>query len=194
MWKNEFDKPKTEVPPTSPTPKSLDLTSWRLPTREELRNYFDDLKPNRKKRSKQHSPNRCILVVRTYLNTLDVYCYLKARFGAPNGFQTFIKNKNTSDNWIHWDFLLYAEGVIVHICGMTREIHFVIGEKLTDTDWYKLILAIKADYQRFGTEKSKVYETLQRWVRFPNKFIQIANLCAEHHEKIIDNMQGYSGF
>lgn len=123
-----------------------------------------------------------------------MYCYLKARFGIPNGFQNFLRNKNDSDNWIHWDFLLKANGEDVYICGLSREIHFLLTTKMTDEDWRDLILAIKADFGRVGKEKSSVLKGLERWVLFPNKFNQIAHVCADHHAAIIDNKGGFQPF
>jgi len=52
-------------------------------------------------------------------------CYLKARFGEPNGFQTFLR-RDSSDNWIHWDFNLKAAGEGIWIGGTYREVHFML--------------------------------------------------------------------
>jgi hypothetical protein len=114
-----------------------------------------------------------------------MYCYLKARFGDPNGFQTFLAGDH-SDNWIHWDYNLKAGNVNLIISGMSREIHFLISEKLTDIDWKNLILAIKSDFKRVGKEKSAVLKSLEKWVLFPNKFVEIARTCSYKHSFIAD--------
>ncbi|MER8447386.1 hypothetical protein NKH52_29875 [Mesorhizobium sp. M1066] len=49
-----------------------------------------DRKPKKKK-------GGAILAVRSRLRPVDIYCYLKARFGEPNGFQDFLR-KDDSDN------------------------------------------------------------------------------------------------
>jgi hypothetical protein len=124
-----------------------------------------------------------------------VYCYLKARFSKPNGFQTnVLRNKATSDNWIHWDYLLKAGDEDVYVCGTSRESNFTLSEHLTDENWRDLILGIKADYRRVGKEKTAVLKSLERWVIFPNKFIEVANVCADHHAEIVDNMGGFQVF
>jgi hypothetical protein len=117
-------------------------------------------------------------MVRHHLSPVDVYCYLKARFGEPNGFQNWLR-RDTSDNWIHWDYYLKAGDQDVYLCGMSREIHFLLSEKMTDENWRDLVLAVKADYGRVGREKSAILKSLEHWVTFPNKFVEIADIFAE---------------
>jgi hypothetical protein len=132
-------------------------------------------------------------MVRQHLSPVDVYCYLKARFGEPNGFQNWLR-QDTSDNWVHWDYYLKTAEQDVYLCGMSREVHFVLSEKMTDENWRDLVLAIKADYGRVGKEKSAVLKSLEHWVTFPNKFVEIADVCAELHAEIVDNVRGYQSY
>ena len=90
-----------------PKPKCLDVVSWRLPTKEELRVFMDRVLDKAKERDTEGHSKPSGLVVRHHLSPVDVYCYLKGRFGEPNGFQNFLR-RDTSDNLIHWDFTLRA--------------------------------------------------------------------------------------
>lgn len=38
------------------------------------------------------------------IKPIDLYCYLYAKFGSPNGLQNFLRN-NSSDNLIHWEWM-----------------------------------------------------------------------------------------
>jgi hypothetical protein len=172
----------------SAPPKCLDVQSWRVPTKEEMLKWLESMKPGSEKR-----PKPSALMVRQHLSPVDVYCYLKARFGEPNGFQNWLR-QDTSDNWIHWDYYLKADDQDVYLCGMSREIHLVLSEKMTDEGWRDLVFAIKADYGRVGMEKSVVLKSLEHWVTFPNKFVEIADICAELHAGIVDNMGGYQSY
>jgi hypothetical protein len=164
----------------------MHIEAWRLPTKAEMQAYIESLR-NRKERKPS------VLAVRQHLSPLDMYCYLKARFGKPNGFQTFLR-RDDSDNWIHWDFLLKAGVHDINISSTSREIHLVITERLTDDDWRDLISNIKADYKRVGKEKSAVLKSLEKWVVFPNKFFAIANLCADLHARILNNVGGFKSY
>jgi hypothetical protein len=162
----------------------LDVPSWRIPTKQELRRHFG--LPGALTKGRESRQRPAALVVRNHLSPLDVFCYLKARFGEPNGFQTFLR-ADDSDNWIHWDFALKTGGEDVWICGTSREIHLALSAQMTDEDWRDLILSVKADYKRVAREKSAVLKSLEQWVIFPNKYVEIAGVCADLHADIVDN-------
>jgi hypothetical protein len=168
-------------------PKCLDVASWRLPAKEELREFLE--RP-RTHTEKEYRNRPAVLAVRHYLSPADVYCYLKGRFGEPNGFQNFLRADH-SDNCIHWDFNLKAGDEDVYISGMSREIHILISVDMIDADWRDLILGVKADYQRVANERNTVFKSLERWVLFPNKYMEIASVCADLHADLVDNVGGY---
>jgi hypothetical protein len=166
----------------------VDVQSWRVPTKEEFLHYLKTRGPRSKGEPRRRKPSG--LVVRHHLSPLDVYCYLKARFGEPNGFQNVLRQEG-SDNWIHWDFLLKSGDDGVYICGMSREVHFLLSERMTDEQWRDLIEALKADYKRVGKEKGAILKAFERWVQFPNKFAEVADICAELHADIVDTIGGF---
>ena len=72
--------------------------------------------------------------------------------------------------------------------------HFLSPEPLGDEGWRKLLQAVKGDFARSGKAKSAVLKTLEKWVIFPNKFLQLANLCADLHAEIDVLVAGYVPF
>ena len=126
------------------------------------------------------------LIVRSRLKPVDVYAYLRARFGQPNGFQNVLR-RDDSDNWIHWDFNLKAGEVAVYIAGASREIHFMLQDDLTDREWQALILRLQGEFARFGREKSEMTRSFEKFVVFQNKYVSLAHVCAELHEQIVDS-------
>lgn len=157
-------------------PKCLNVPEWRTSTNKEAAEWYS---PNPLKGQRQ------LLIVRSKLRPVDVYCYLVARFGEPNGFQNFLR-RDDSDNWIHWDFSIKADDVNVYIAGTSRDVHIIVDEALSDEQWKDLILSIKQDYQRVGREKSTILRRLEKFVVFQNKYVAIAELCAELHAEITD--------
>src|ERR1700722_18577774 len=102
-------------------PDCLDVQTWRPTTPDEWRVYYD-----RKSITPRRRPKRaCSLFVRAHLRPVDMYAYLRARFGPPNGLQNFLRNDD-SDNLIHWDFNLKSAGADIYIAGHSREIHFLL--------------------------------------------------------------------
>jgi hypothetical protein len=172
----------------------LDVESWRIYTKDEMLQYLEEIRSKTNKKKKRTSEKSSSLAVRTHISPVDMYCYLKARFGEPNGFQTFLRKKDTSDNWIHWDFNLKAGDADIHISCMSREMHFVLSKALSDLEWLTLIKNIKADFSRVAKEKSTILKSLEKWVIFPNKFAEIAGICSELHEAILENIEGYHDY
>src|SRR5438270_2488876 len=187
------------VAETESSPKAFDIASWRALTKKEIAAFLKTLYENAKvgqsgKRKKNRERRRGSgLIIRTHLTPLDVYCYLRARFGEPNGFQNYLR-RDDSDNLIHWEYQIQAHGVNMNIMGSDRQIHFWLGEVLTDEQWKELISIIKNDYKRVGAEKSRVVRGLEKWVVFPNKYVQIAEICAELYGDICDNIEGFESY
>jgi hypothetical protein len=156
----------------------LKVEEWRASTRAEIAEFLSNSKkPNERVRE--------TLAVRVKLKPVDVYAYLKARFGEPNGFQNLLR-KDDSDNIVHWDFQLKAGNEDVYICGYLREVHLIVSEKLTDEEWKELINAIKADFSRVAKDKSAIVKSFEKYILFQNKYAAIANLCADLHASILE--------
>src|SRR5258708_250711 len=51
------------------------------------------------------------------ISPLDLYVYLKARFGDPNGFQMTLKSPS-SDNYAHWHWTLQHEDSVIEFMGL----------------------------------------------------------------------------
>jgi hypothetical protein len=156
----------------------LDVQAWRVSTPDEVAAFLEASgKPGKGKRQ--------LLAVRTHLRPVDVYAYLRVRFGEPNGFQNILR-KDDSDNIVHWDFQIKAGEEDVYICGHLREVHLLLSEKLSDAQWKQLIDAIKSDYRRVAADKSAFTRSLEKYLIFQNKFVSIASLCADLHQSIFD--------
>lgn len=164
----------------------LRVEEWRVATHKEVVEWLSSKSPS-KNGGKNGGTKKLknMLVVRSQLKPVDLYCYLMARFGEPNGFQNFLR-RDDSDNWIHWDYNIKSGAADIYIAGMSREIHIIVGKSLTDQQWRDLIVGIKTDYARIGPQKSAVLRRLEKYVVFQNKFVSIAGLCADLHAAIVD--------
>lgn len=161
------------------SPVCLDVEKWRVSTPKEVVDYLEA------KRPPNSGSSSSILIVRKHLRPVDVYAYLRARFGEPNGFQNFLR-RDDSDNLIHWDFNVKADGADVYLAGASREIQIIVSEKLADSDWRDLIRAVKTDFGRVAAEKSKMLHSFEKYFVFQNKFVSLAGLCADLHAEILD--------
>ncbi|MCK4816691.1 hypothetical protein KA005_13050 [bacterium] len=105
----------------------------------------------------------------------DLYCYLYSKFGAPNGLQNLLRN-DSSDNLIHWEWVLACEQGFIFIQGLNlrTEFNFMGKWDVSDTDKDDLINHIKKDFVSFGKEMSKIRaDKLEDWDVFVNPYQQL---------------------
>ncbi|MGY3235631.1 hypothetical protein ACVWZ4_003826 [Bradyrhizobium sp. USDA 4472] len=160
-------------------PASLNVENWRVATRKEVGDFLSA------KRDRRPSGASSILVVRKHLKPVDLYAYLRARFGEPNGFQNFLR-RDSSDNLVHWDFNIKIDEVDLYFAGASREIQIIISERLTDSDWKDLIQAIKRDFARIAAKKSEMLHSFEKYFVFQNKYVSLAGHCADLHAEIVE--------
>lgn len=109
------------------------------------------------------------------ISPADLYCYLGARFGRPNGPQNFFRSDD-SDNLIHWDWVLDHPAGDLHILGMNfrTELWLTGVTGVTDTDRLELATLIKADFKNHGAKISQVRAALEKWTEFANPYQRLS--------------------
>ena len=129
------------------------------------RDFFDDMK--RENRQKQTSR----WVLRNEIAPSDLYCYLGARFGAPNGLQNLLRNDD-SDNLIHWEWCLRAHKGWLTFQGhnFRTEILLTGDFQAEEIDKEALITQIKSDFANYGKQMSEVRKALESWTEFVNPY------------------------
>lgn len=113
-------------------------------------------------------------VIVNELKPADLFCYLGARFGRPNGLQNFLRGDH-SDNLIHWEWALDYRGGTVLFQGMNfRSEIWIFGVPgISDSDRDAVISRIKADYSAHGPGISEVRKSLEHWTEFVNPYQRI---------------------
>lgn len=105
----------------------------------------------------------------------DLYCYLYAKFGPPNGLQNLFR-QDDSDNLIHWDWTLGHELGLIMILGLNlrTEIHLLGNFDFPRCNKEAFISSIKNDFGKYGKEISTFRrEHLENWDIFINPYKQL---------------------
>jgi hypothetical protein len=115
----------------------------------------------------------------------DLYCYLKARFGEPNGLVMFAAPPS-SDNIIHWHYTLASGNDTLHIQGISSRVQFMASSltPLRDADWQYLVARLKEDFSHFGLQMRKVRNDLERWTIFVNPYFRLESIVADLHARL----------
>ena len=110
------------------------------------------------------------------MRPVDLYCYLYARFGPPNGIQNFLR-KDDSDNLVHWEWTLAYEFGWLSIQGMSfRTAILVHGLPIDESDIEMFTQLLKADFAKYGKRMSEIRNSLlEKWIEFVNPYYRLRN-------------------
>lgn len=119
------------------------------------------------------------------LSAADMYVYLKARFGPPNGVM-MIARSPSSENFIQWHYTLKSGKDHIQIMGMnTRTELWISGhQRLSQEDWGSLINAIKEDFSNYGSKMAAVRNQLEKWALFYNPYKRLENLVSGYTDEL----------
>lgn len=139
----------------------------------------------RKTAPRPSAPTGSMATVDDRISPLDLYVYLNARFGKPNGIQMLFKSPS-SDNFIHWHYTFLAGKSQVEVMAMTTrlEIHVSDDPSVTREQWDQLIHAIKADIGNFGRQASEVRKRLEKWTLFVNPYARLRRVGEAWRERL----------
>ncbi|MEJ2657250.1 MAG: hypothetical protein P8012_08625 [Desulfobacterales bacterium] len=115
------------------------------------------------------------------LKPSDLYCYLQAKYGSPNGLQNLLRN-DSSDNLIHWEWVLICENGLIFFQGMNlrTEINFLGEWKIKKSDIANLVDHIKSEFSKFGKEMSQIRKNdLEDWDLFANPYQQLKSSISQ---------------
>jgi hypothetical protein len=117
------------------------------------------------------------------LSPLTLYKLLKARFGDPNGLIMYLKNRETTDNLIHWHYTFLIHGSEIHFLGQSRgiEIHIRIPNEVNfeKENWDLLINNIQSNYQIYKEQMKVVQKDFEKWTLFINPVTRLQDTLKE---------------
>lgn len=122
----------------------------------------------------------------TGIAPLTIYSYLKARFGKPNGFQTFLKKKNDVDNLIHWDFTLICDGTKISFYGFLFNFDVLISgvDEKRDGDEKLFFSALAQDFRNYARPMRTAKKSFEKWNLFLNTFYYLSEMVNGLSEKL----------
>ena len=153
-----------------------DVNNWNLP---DSKLVLAKLKKDIPTASKS------LWVLDDSLSPLSLYCYLKARFGSPNGFAMTLLD-NSSDNLIQYHYTLQAGERIIDIFGKNTQVEFVVESSvpLASEDWKRLSSTIRDDLKNYGSQLKEIKQKLDKYRPFVNPYKRIAKIVERFEKRL----------
>lgn len=119
------------------------------------------------------------------IKPLDLYCYLYAKYGEPNGLQNLFR-KDDSDNLIHWEWTLASTDGLISIMGMNFRTEVMLAGDFQDKglDLDMFISQIKGDFVNYGKKITEFRKELEKWTQFVNPYERIRRAVTENFNQL----------
>lgn len=140
---------------------------------------------------KNRSPRVRCYYLRNEIAPSDLYCYLYARFGPPNGPQNFLRN-NSSDNLVHWEWMLRTGAGWTLFQGMNfrTAVMLLNVPDIVQADMPDLAAQMKADFGGHSKRMAQLRKSLEDWVEFINPYQRIrSSVSSLRRELLALNLQ-----
>lgn len=119
------------------------------------------------------------------ISPLDLYVYLRARFGVPNGFAMTLKHP-PSHNLIHWNWTLQSGTSVIELLGYQLQVLIAIDDTddPIEAEVDSLVAGLKADFASHGKAMSEVKKSLEKWIVFTNPFHRLRRVVTDMSSKL----------
>jgi len=152
----------------------LDLAAWvAVPPEEQIRKLKRANKTGKGRKSPKRTPkNHVDRPSDGTISPLDLYLYLKSRFGPPNELMMATRTTGT-DNIIQWGYYFRShKHDYFRIHGTSTRVEFFAV--MPREKWIGLLTSIKSDFASYGKQMSAIRRSLKRWALFINPFRRAA--------------------
>ncbi len=125
-------------------------------------------------------------ILKNEVRPVDLYCYLGARFGAPNGIQNFLRGEG-SDNLIHWEWFLRYEGSYISIQGMNfrTEVGILGLAALEKSDKDRFVQQIKSQFAKCHEAMGNIRKSLEHWIEFVNPYQRLRRSVSALNDELL---------
>ena len=153
------------------------IAEWKSIVLEER------LEQLRNRAQARHQPARAL--IGNKISPLDLYLYLKVRFGPPNGMQMHLRHPST-DNLIHWHYTIGSDSAVIEIWQSNLDTEIVVEgiDQPTEQDWGHFISAIKTDFRSYGPKMSEEKKKLERWFLFVNPYKRLLDVLTRCRDEL----------
>lgn len=121
------------------------------------------------------------------LSPMEVYKYLKARFGLPNGITVIVKNPSL-DNIIHWHYSIVCKTARIEFYGHSSGLEIMINDtdsEQVEPDRKNFVDLLKKDFAKYKAKMKEMQSGFEHWVLFTNPYVRLYKTIHD----LIDEME-----
>ena len=158
--------------------KFIDVSQLSYPPMKEVAGKMRELSKNGEK--PKTAIKGGVWIIREGITPVELYCYLNARFGPPNGIQMLFRSDD-SDNLIHWHYTINYKGDVLEIMCMTFRLEIIHSIEFDSPSEAKkeFIKNLKKDFSSYGKNIFEFRKKIEKWQLFTNPFFRIKSVI-EH--------------
>jgi hypothetical protein len=160
----------------------VDPEQWKLPDPQRMLEILQSLRSKIAPVAQKSS----MWIFSSAIAPVDLYAFLKSRFGPPNGFQMLLRSPSV-DNLIHWNYTLECPESILDLLGMnTRMEAHAWSADLASSDWRVLEANLQRAFQRSKDQIRATQETFERWSLFINPYQRLSAVVERYAQRLRD--------
>lgn len=120
------------------------------------------------------------------LHSVDIYCYLKSKFGAANGITMMMRSGDTSDDLYHWQYTLVSGETFIDIhstrMGVEAWFYDTKQSNQSEKDVFRqtIISCLRHNKKNIQKEKSR----LENWNLFVNPYQRLNEVVANLESRV----------
>ncbi|MFT7099058.1 MAG: hypothetical protein ACJAS6_000928 [Rickettsiales bacterium] len=159
---------------------NFDIKKLRLASSGECEDFLKLVQKNKGRKVKN--------IELKNLSQFEIYSYLLARFGKPNGFQMLLKAPN-ANNLIHWHWTLMYDESYIDFIGYLSRSEIIVSQINGEIELSNICSLIQVDVNNYREKIIYLKKEFEKWSLFTNPYARFRTFCDKINEKIEINSQ-----
>jgi hypothetical protein len=155
-----------------------DPAGWRLPTSAELHAFIEGRKARRRPQTWANDGR---------LAPVDIYCYLKMRFGPPSGIMMAARSPS-SENLIQWHYTVVDRFAnFIDFIGLNDRTEILIHgfDQTDELFWSALVGRLREAIIGSAPKWKPVFKGLEKWQQFINPYRRLYVMATSLKERLM---------
>lgn len=159
-------------------------SEWTFPDPKKMVAFYASLR-DRATKGERRGPSSSSWNFTDTISPLDLYCYLKVRFGEPNGFMMMLKAPSI-DNLCHWQYSLEGEGAIIDLLGLNLRTEIRVYERVgvEEGAWMRLESELQKEFAGYRVKMKKVSGDFEHWHLFINPYSRLLRIVDKNVSRL----------